>query len=297
MRSNERGRFFGTAALAVVLAVGLVGCASLDGEDSESVKNQATWTMPLDEFYVYSPELDNYAEQLLIANCLEAQGYQWPVPWQDTNYEQAEDFNAIGFRLFTVELAKKWGYHFAPPANPTSTQLWGEFVDVTDSYFPDAELDEAFLSCTDEVREEDEDFLTSVDGVNYLAGLALQAEQVVQQDDAVIEATDKWRTCLEPKVDFTLPQDPRTEMPPADAQRKWGLDDESASAEELAVAVADAECRDSSGLSEITYEKSWAEQEKLVEENRDNLERIRSEAAERKEYLLTIVAANAPAAP
>ena len=97
--------------------------------------------MPLDEFYVYPVELDNYAEQLLISKCLDRRGYEWPVPWQDTEYPQPENVNSIGFGLFTVELAERWGYSSAPPANKESTRLWREFVEVTDSYFPNAELD------------------------------------------------------------------------------------------------------------------------------------------------------------
>ena len=73
--------------------------------------------------------------------------------------------------------------------------------------------------------------------------------------------------------------------------------DVAPSVEELAAAVADAECRETSGLSAAKYEKTWEEQQRLVTENRDKLDRIRSEATERKSKLLTIVAENAPAAP
>ena len=295
VRARDRSR--GAVALMGVVALVLAGCASGGDDDGTAVENQANWTMPLDEFHVYSVELDNYAEQLLIADCLESRGYEWPVPWQDTEYPQAEGFNAIGYRLFTVALAKKWGYGFAPPANPESTDLWRDFVAETDSYFPNAELDEALVSCTDDVRAEDEDFATNFDGVNYLAGLAMQAEQVAMQDDDVIEATAAWRRCLQPQVDFPLPQDPRTEMPPAVAEQEWGSAEGRASAAEIADAVADAECREASGLTAIAYQRNREAQQQLVDENRDKLDRIRAEAIERREKLLTIVAQNAPAAP
>lgn len=139
--------------------------------------------------------------------------------------------------------------------------------------------------------------MSNFDGVSYLAGLAMQAEQVTMQDESVVEATAEWRECLESQVSFALPQDPRTEMPPAAAEKGWGSVDGKASAAEITDAVADAECRESSGLATLAYERNWEEQEKLVAENRDKLDRIRADAIERKKKLLTIVAENAPAAP
>lgn len=297
---SKRGRAFGAAALAVALSATVVGCSAPAVDDDAPAQDRATWKMPLDEFYVYSPELDNYAENLLIADCLTSQGYDWPVPWQDTDYTQPEDFNRIGLRIFTPEIAAKWGYHLAPPANEESANLWVEFVQVTDSYFPNPELDAALLSCRDGVRAKDEDPFATTDGQNYLSGLAIQAEQVALQDDEVIAATKKWRECLQPQVEYTVPADPWSGMPSAGAMEKWGIlsgQTPEASAEEIAAAVADADCRESSGLAEAKYQKSWDEQLKLVQENRDELERIRDAATERRETLLTIVAENTPPAP
>lgn len=296
-RSSELGRFGGTFVLAACVVVSTAGCSEVVIDGGAAVKNRAVWKMPLDEFYVYSPDLDNYAEQLLIANCLVGQGYEWPVPWQDVDFRPSEDFNTVGFRLFTVELAKKWGYQLAPPENEDSARLWVDFTTTADSYFPDAKLDEALLGCREDVREQDKSSFGNFDGQNYLAELAMQAEQVVLQDEDVAKATAAWRECLAPRVDFTLPQDPRTGMPPAAAEREWGSEEGTASPKEIADAVADAKCRESSGLSAMAYERSWEEQEKLVTENRDKLDRIRADAVERKAKLLTIVAENAPPAP
>lgn len=297
MSTHGRGRSLGVAALVTIAASTFAGCATSGAPEDAAIKNQAEWTMPLNEFFVYSPELDNYAEQLLISTCIESRGYEWPVPWQDTEYPQPQDFNSIGFRLFTVEIAKKWGYDFAPPANEESARLWREFVEVTDSYFPNAELDQALLDCTDEVRSIDTEFMSNFDGVNYLSSLAVQADRIALQDESVIRATAEWRECLEPQVDFPLPDNPREGMPPVEARKNWGSNADGASPAEIADAVADAECRESSGLTEAAYERNWEEQEKLVAKNRDKLERIRAEAVERKKMLLTIVAENAPEAP
>lgn len=298
--SRKCGRTILAAACAAGITIGVAGCGASNASDQIGVKNQATWKMPLDDFYVYPVALDNYAEQLLISNCLETQGYEWPVPWQDTEFPLPEDFNVMNIRLFTPELAERWGYHFARLKNDESAKLWLEFVETTDSYFPNQELDDALAACSEEIRAEDEDSLINFDGMNYLGELSYQAQMIVEQDAKVIDATDAWRECLAPQVDFTLPDDPWSEMPPMSVARKWGAvtgGTPEPSAEELAVAVADAQCRESSGLSSLRYERTWEEQVKLVADNRDKLDRIRAQAEKRKAYLLTIVAENAPDAP
>ena len=256
--------------------------------------------MPLDEFVVYSPQLDNYAEQLLISDCLGAQGFEWPVPWQDTEYPRAEDFNRVGLRLFNLELAKKWGYHFAQLENPESAELWLEFTETVDSYFPNQELDDALAACTDEIRAKDKDNASNFDGLNYNAQLSFQAWNIAEQDPDVVNAVKAWRECLAPQVDYEVTQEQPWEGAPHEVTKKWGAVTGSPtppSAEEIAAAVADAECQDSSGWSALWYERNWQEQVKLLEQNRDKLDRIRADAIERKKKLLTIVAENAPPAP
>lgn len=298
---REGGRLFASAALAVVAVLGLAGCIASSSEAADaSLKNQALWKMPLDEFVVYSPELDNYAEQLLISDCLGAQGYEWPVPWQDTDFPLPEDMNQVGLRLFTLELAKKWGYHFARLDDPASAELWLEFTETVDSYFPNQELDDALVSCTDKIRAKDKDSLSNFDGRNYISELSAQAWDIVEQDPDVVKAVKGWRECLTPQVDYAVIQEQPWEGAPSAEQEKWGAVTGSSSApstEELAAAVADAECQESSGWASLWYERNWEEQEKLVAENRDKLDRIRADAIERKKKLLTIVAENAPAAP
>lgn len=290
-------RSYRSVALALIVAVSVVGCAAAKTDENATTKNQAMWAMPLDEFFVYSPQLDNYAEQLLIADCLTSKGYQWPVPWQDTEFSEPEDFNRFGTRLFTLDLANNYGYRFAPPAHEESATLWADFRATTDTYFPNAELETEFDKCSDSARADDPDFSSNFDGVNYLSELSAQADEVVKLDDEVVSATADWRACLEPQADFTLPRDPWTEMPPQSVSDNWTLVGGKVSAEEIAVAVTDAQCRESSGLSALVYEKNWDEQKKLVDENRDELDRIRAEAIERKAELLTVVAENSPKAP
>ena len=116
----------------------------------------------------------------------------------------------------------------------------------------------------------------------------------------MVKAVKAWRECLTPRVDYAVTQEQPWEGAPYEVAEVWGAvtgSSSAPSAEELAAAVADAECQESSGWASLWYERNWEEQEKLVAENRDKLDRIRADAIERKKKLLTIVAENAPAAP
>ena len=66
-------------------------------------------------------------------------------------------------------------------------------------------------------------------------------------------------------------------MPGPTLGQKFGLDTAAdwdappAGQEEIELAIADAKCRESSGITEAMYDKEFAEQEKLVEENSRDL--------------------------
>jgi len=264
-----------------------------------SEKNRTQWSLPLEEFIVYSPELSNYAEQLLISKCLTGQGYEWPVPWRDSAFLWPEGFNKIGYRLFDEPLAKRFGYHFAPPRDANEADAWAAFADFANSYTPDDDFTGKFEECSDEARSEKT--VRDVDAQNYVMGLAMQASDVAVQDASVQEAVARWRECLTPKVDFAVSDTPWKQMPPQAVAERFGLYGESrtmaASGDEIAVAVADAQCRESSGVSETRYNLEWDQQKKLMDQNRDQLDRIRAEAGAHKKDLLAIIAENAPAAP
>lgn len=287
------------ATLSVATAVSLAGCAGGQDERPPVEMNQAQWSMPLDEFNVFSPELSNYAEQLLIADCLAADGYQWPVPWRDTTFPYPPGFNSVGYRLFNEDTAAKWGYHFAPTLNEVELEKWQEFVSFSNSYAPDSSFDLIFQGCSDGAR--DERTIEAADGFNYVSGLASQANDIARQSERVQTALVTWRECLSGRVTFALPAEPWPQMPPSEVAARFGLEGPTATplatSEEIASAVADAECRTNSGLSAALYEEEWNEQLELVSQNRDQLERIRVAANSLNDSLLTVVADNAPAAP
>ena len=71
--------------------------------------------------------LDNYADQLLLASCLQAKSIAWPVPWQDIEEPTSPVFNRVGLRLFNLEIANTYG--FRTNLEPSlSAQLWETFL-------------------------------------------------------------------------------------------------------------------------------------------------------------------------
>ncbi|KHK97630.1 hypothetical protein LK09_10485 [Microbacterium mangrovi] len=247
--------------------------------------------MPLDEFIVDPTELGNYAEQLLMGKCLTKLGYQWDVPWQNIEFRSPANYNGIGLRLFDVEIAQKWGYHDAPKPDPESARRWEEFVDSTNSYESGPTFEKKFSSCLRKVR--DPRSLQVSDQANYVMGLKSQAIDVANTKPAVRESLKGWRKCLADQYSFAVPAIPQ-DMPPKPLDKKFKSSGSVASAEEIELAVADAKCRDSSGWAAALYRAEWDAETTLVNENRDKLDRIRTEAVAFRKKMLAVVAANAP---
>jgi hypothetical protein len=289
-------------AIAIVLLVAacLTGCSPGVEEPRDELpqKNREQWAMPLDTFSVYSQELDNYAEQLLIGRCLAAVGYEWPVPWQDPQFSPAPDFNRVGLRLFNRQTAQRWGYHFAPARNAAEGQAWYEFTVFANSSDPDSGFNKRFDDCSAQAR--DEGTIAFTDANNWITSLAIQANDVAEQNPDVVAARDRWQQCLETSVDFAVPDNP-WQMPPSPLDESFGISGPQAtpspSAAEIDLAVRDADCQESSGFSAALYSTEWDEQVKLVRANRDELDRVRAEGVKRQKHMLEIVAEHSPAAP
>jgi hypothetical protein len=295
--SSLDGRRCAIGSVAVIALVGalMTGCTASEPERIV-VQNQSMWAMPLDEFKVFNPSLSNYAEQLLIAKCLEGQGYEWPVPWQDTDFPQPETVNDAALKIFNLDIARRYGYHDAPPPNPSDVLAWTEYTAWTNAYKPDDQFRSRFESCGEDARSDKT--VAGADGLNYIASLEMQARDEISSIDPVRDAARAWKSCLSEFVTFELPDDPWGEMPTLEMAQEYGIygsiRTEAASSEELSAAEADARCRDSSGYTEARYQAEWSAQETLVTANRDTLERIRDEAVAHTDELKTSIAENAP---
>lgn len=257
------------------------------------MKNIALWALPLDEFTDEYSRADNYAEQLLVASCLERQGINWPVPWQDLEEPSSPVYNSATRRLFDLDIAKKYG--FRPNIEfSKSDKLWEAFL----AYQPtEPEFQEAFDACLTGIREQ-YPIPSNEDGM-FVLDLAYQVQGEALLSPEVQEAADRWRSCMEPHGFGQLPDDPN-EFPSIELLEELGAVAPAAtlkpSARELEIAIAHATCLESSGFSVAMYEKEWMLQEKVIERERAELDRIRDILRAREETVREIIAANAPKA-
>lgn len=313
---NRAGR---VAMLSIVLSIGaatIAGCspepaasnltdpdAAWQGGEATSsemlnspppgAKNISTWALPLDEFMPRFSNLDNYAEQLMVASCLEPMNIDWPVPWQDIEEPISPVYNPVGRRLFNLKIAEQYG--FRTNLEPSkSTLMWGTFLEHEPT---EPGFQEAFDGCLANVRQQYP--LPDVDDTWFAVGLSGQIQVEASLAAEVKEAAIKWASCMEKMDVGQLPENP-VEFPSTELQQELGalppVQTPDPSAREMEVAIAHATCLDSSGFSQISYEKEWELQSAAIEGARAKLDRIRDELHARETTVQEIIAANAPRA-
>ena len=278
--------------------------SSLDERDGDvgPQRNRELWVLPLDEYSEADGRIDNYAEQLLVRPCLAAAGYEWPVPWQDVSDPLPETLSTSGRRLFDERIAREWGYRNAS-RDSASVRAWAAFQSQTSALNRDAGFNTAMSACMTTVRE---DRPLLLDEQHFAHGLVVRSAQEAASAPDVVAAAARWHECMLPLGIPSLPDSPQ-EMPTQQLTDLFGLpqgiDQTSAdegskpTAEEVAVAVADATCMESSGYSEALYDAEWALQEELISENRPTLDRNRAALEARHRETLSLIAENAPPAP
>lgn len=280
------------AVATVTATLLLTSCSSTNPTSSDlrlPGKNIAEWVMPLDQYISTNWNLDDYAENLLVQPCMEKAGYSWDVPWRDvTTTTKSDTANAIGRRLFNTTVAAKWGYHDALDTS-ADAQAWREFV-AGDSDISDEE-DQILTACVYAAR----DVLPRLDGQDQMASTYAQAAfEKAKRASAVTQAEDKWAECMAGEGVSDLPRDPH-DMPTRSMVRDLGMDSgDSASSEEIRVATKDAQCRDSSGFTEMLYAAEWDGQVALLGQNADTLERIKVRISKYRSAALDVITSHAP---
>lgn len=304
-------------AVALVATVGvtvsLAGCASGAGSaPSQTVasavvdlpaQDRARWVMPLDEFLGASMDsLLNYAENLLVAECLEDEGIHWPIPWQPTDEESylAPEANISGFPALTVALATESGYHvnFNPGWRGGSYDTIQELNAIalsTPGFEP------IFAACLDEARER-VPTLPIHESSNRLSGWMAETDALAEDPLATVAAGTRWQQCLKDAGYVSVPNSPYEKdqdnpwMPSEELMAEVGIPAPQfeLTQQEIDLAVADATCRESSGWSEAIYQAIWDAQATFVAEHANELLKIREERAAAREVALDVVAAHAP---
>lgn len=250
------------------------------------------WTMPVDQYLPQRQPMLDYAENVLVSECMAAAGYTWTVPAFDIHAPAPPTRNAVNRQLFNQEIAATWGYLSAP-----STQQNAAAQEAAEAQPLPEGSDEQFWQCVSDVRA-DQLPLASSEAMNFASSLGMAADQAARLDSDVLAAADRWSACMEPLGISDLPDVP-SEMPSESLRSQFGRGEKAAdvvqaestaSAREIEIATFDAACRDSSGWTEARYEAEWERQVTAVQQNADALERILAENREVEERALAILA-------
>ncbi|MGW6132365.1 hypothetical protein ACWFNE_20255 [Cellulomonas sp. NPDC055163] len=290
------------ASALLVAAFALSACsgpaADDDGDGSASAaalpaQDIDRWAMPVDQYVPQNQPMLDYAENVLISECMAAAGYTWTVPEYDIHAPDSPTRNAVNRVLFNRTTAANWGYL---PAPSTQKNIAAQQA-ATTKELPEGS-EGTFTQCIADVRA-DQLPLESSQARNFAASLGMAADQAARLDNDVLAAAEEWRTCMEPLGVSDLPDGPEG-MPSDSLRAEFGRagngeadadrGGEGASAREIEVATFDAACRDSSGWSEARYEAEWERQVTAVEENADALERILAEHKEVDARALAVLA-------
>lgn len=269
-------RHFGVACLAAAAAL-LTGCgnsAHAAAATAPTAAQRAQWALPLDS-YIDSPVevvVGDYAENLLVKQCMASRGIDWPIPTMDVAALHSDTTSPSGRSLLTPEIAARWGYHHEPiyPAE-VATQL-RKLNSRQLSSSEQATLD----GCVGTARAT----LPRPTTTQLGTVLANQALTDAATEPTVTKAAAAWRSCMAPQGISDLPQAPDGTsggMPSPSQGSTFRLEDptSTASAAEIAAAVADARCRATSGYADALYAAEWAAQSKALAKNADALVRER----------------------
>lgn len=276
-------------------------------------QNQARWVMPLDEFRPPSQgSLASYAENLLTAQCLGESGIKWPIPWQPTDDADylPPPSNPSGFPALTVEIAQEAGYRgsFQPGGWGSAVDRQATAKELNGIAASTPGFQTVFDTCTKDARTTIPTLHLN-DQSNRVLGWANQAQSTVSTASPVIRADAAWRDCLKGLGYGSVPETPlgdddrmptqalRDELGIPDLYTSTAIDNDQMSPltkAEIALAVDDAGCRDSSGWSKAVYEAMWDAQVKVVTQHADELVRMRDEWVTTRAKLLKVIAENAP---
>lgn len=272
-----------------------IGCTSSSaiepGDLPLPAKNIEQWDMPLDPYVPDTSFLVDYAENLLVSPCMTQAGFDWAVPWQDIHQPPSPTRNATDLRIFTRTIAAEFGYR-DQGSNLRPNAAWREVAQSKQQI--SAAEEQALINCLEIAREA----LPLLDGSTQVAiAFSNDALRATQEDPRVKAAAQRWVECMRPAGVSDLPDSPFL-MPTDALKHALGISSgKEPSAEEIRLAVLDADCRESSGWRETAYETEWELQLEALIENADDLERFRQTLSDHQTLVMKVIAENAPSAP
>ena len=281
-RIEEAMRRHVRMTVLLVVALLLAGCGS-DGSDGSSTPegavperfrfepDQDNWSLPLDFLLgAVSLEQRDFATNLLVRDCMVKAGHRdWPQPLEPVEMD-IKHFNGAGRRLFDPSIAASQGYHGSPVDRPNSDYL----ADYTISKHVEADLDGCATGAADRVEE----LISEIAPIESFAGAAYDAAKA---DPEVRQAAERWNECMLKVGIPDLPAEPY-DMPTETMAARFKLGTDPATgerltktptADEVKVAVGDADCRDSSEFSATFYQAEVSAQARQIESNEGAVER------------------------
>ena len=251
------------------------------------------WVLPLDSYMVGNTKNADYAQNLLVAPCMEQAGYSWDVPYRDTTATDGPSWNAVERRLFTPAIAEQWGFHLAPSSDTTLGAL-KDFIAKANAV-PAAESAQV-TKCVVASRKE----LPPLTGSAQLgASYASQAYSAALEEPAVRAAAERWQTCMVPAGVSDLPTSPE-EFPSPSVVSKFDIElDVSAtpptvSPAEIQLATFEATCEADSGWLTSLYHAEWDGQAALLRKNADALQRSKAQLDRYEARVQEVISTHAP---
>ncbi|WP_144710557.1 hypothetical protein [Curtobacterium pusillum] len=278
MQITRRVTKAGTLALVVVgLGAGVVHALPERADVAiapTTERSPGAWAMPLDGYVQPGWDKQDYAEDLVVQPCLRDVGIDFPVPWATiAGLEASSDASETpergnpapalsGSVPLGAELARTRGYHgpSTAGANEDGMRAWGQ--DPARNAAFAAASDTATTRCfrqgyrtlgTDDEDGRAQSASLVAKRLTYLAAVDART------DDTVVRAAAEWHACMAPAGPPDLPATP-DRMPSRSMQVEYGTNIRSTPVRdgEIAIAVRDAGCQDSSGYRSALYDAEWS---------------------------------------
>jgi hypothetical protein len=254
------------ATLFLTIALSMVGCGSpappnsSDGADPFPPTAQVeTLHLPFDAYTLSLADMYTIsnAEDLLMRKCMAARGHDWGIIKRPTDLKDLRNRRRYG--VIETKIAQ-FGYHVpAGLLSPLNVEL---AYDKRDNSLSESAKAAAFGpdGCGREVAGQLRPGNDA--GLNLLMQKSSASFRDSQGDPRVAEAMSSWRDCMHRKgLEY---QDPLGAM----SDPKWWANDSSVpSSQEIAVATADVDCKNQTGLVDVWHAAEVRIQEEEI--NRD----------------------------
>lgn len=277
MQITSRIAKTGTLALVVIgLVAGVVHALPEPADVAvtpTTERSPGAWTMPLDGYVQPGGAKEDYATDLVAQPCLRTAGIDFPVPWatvagldassnEDETPDSGNTSPALAWsRPLDAELARTRGYHgpSTAGANTEGTRAWGQ----------DPKRNAAFAKASPRAVTRCVHGayrtlgITNPNGSTQFTSMVAKrltylAAMDARTDDTVVRAAAEWHACMAPAGVRDLPTAP-DQMPSPSIRMDYGTNIRSTPVQhgEVAIAVRDVACQESSGYRDALYDAEW----------------------------------------